>query len=287
MSTVAGTSRARTALLVAGVVAGVVALVGSLFALAVWLFPESRIEGALLGPVGFVVAFLVGAISFFSPCILPLLPGYLSFVSGLSAEQLDTATGRRRVLAGTTLFVLGFAVVFTLLGASAGFIGDWLLGRFTLVNTIAGVVVIVMGVSFLVPAAAGFLETERRPFMRRAKPGVLSAFPLGLAFAVGWTPCVGPGLGVLLTLGAREGSATRAGLLLFFFSLGFGLWFVLAGLGVRRAVGASRWLRERARVLQTAGGVFMVTIGVLLVTGQWERLLAPLRRLIVNFAPPV
>lgn len=292
--TAVGTARVRplrVAGIVVAVVLGMAALVAGLFALAVWLFPETEIQGALLGPVGFVVAFLIGVISFFSPCILPLLPGYLSFVSGLSGEELNARAGRRRVVAGTTLFVLGFAVVFTALGASAGAVGRYLFepgsDRFLLLNRVAGVIVIAMGVAFLLPSLMRFLEVERRPLMKRVKPGVASAFPLGLAFAVGWTPCVGPGLGVILTLGAREATAARAALLLFFFSLGFGIWFILAGLGFRQAVGASQWLRRRARVLQGVGGVFMVAIGALLVSGLWEDLLAPLRRLISSFSPPV
>ncbi len=281
----------RTGLLILGGIAALGAFVIALFALAIWLFPENEVEGALLGPVGIVVAFLVGVISFFSPCILPLLPGYLSFVSGLSSEEMDSTRGRRRVVAGTSLFVLGFAVVFTALGASAGAVGQFLFepgsGRFALVNRIAGGIVIVMGLAFLAPSLMRFLEVERRPLMSKVKPGLPSAFPLGLAFAVGWTPCVGPGLGVILTLGAAEGTVVQAMLLLFFFSLGFGVWFILAGLGFRRAVGASHWLRQHTRVLQAVGGTFMLAIGGLLVSGLWEELLAPLRRLINTFAPPV
>ena len=284
-------SKGKVALITLGVIVGMVAVVTLLFLLAIWLFPESRIEGALLGPVGFVVAFLVGAISFFSPCILPLLPGYLSFVSGLNGDEIDSPKGRKHVLLGTSLFVLGFAVVFTALGASAGAVGQFLFepgsGRFDLVNRVAGGVVIVMGLAFLVPSLLKFMEVERRPLMARVKPGLPSAFPLGLAFAVGWTPCVGPGLGIILTLGAAEGTVTQAALLLFFFSLGFGVWFILAGVGFRKAIAASQWLRQRARVLQTVGGVFMIAIGVLLVTGVWEELLAPIRRMINSFAPPV
>jgi len=265
---------------------GIAGAITGLFFLVVWLLPASEIDGALLGPVGVVVAFLVGVISFFSPCILPLLPGYLSFVSGLSGEEIETRGARKRVLAGTSLFVLGFAFVFTALGAAASAVGGFFLDNLSLFNRIAGGLVIAVGLAFLIPGLS-FLERERRPLMRRVKPGVAGAFPLGLAFAVGWTPCVGPGLGVILSLGLVEATVWRGALLTLFFSLGFGMWFVLAGLGAQRAFSASSWLKRNTRKLQVVGGVSMIAIGLLLVTNRWEELLSPLRRLINSFAPPV
>jgi cytochrome c-type biogenesis protein len=249
---------------------------------------SSGVRGAVLGPAGFIVAFFVGTVSFFSPCILPLLPGYLSFVSGLSGEEAErTRAARRRALAGIGLFVLGFATMFTLLGVAASAVGDFLLRNLRDVNRVAGAVVIVMGIAFAIPGLLPFLEKERRPFLSRVKPGIAGAYPLGLAFAAGWTPCVGPGLGVMLTLGATEGSVWRAGLLLFFFSMGFGVWFLLAGLGLRRALTASQWLRSKLRVVQTAGGVLMIAIGILLVADQWNNVIAPLQRLVNHFTPSI
>jgi cytochrome c-type biogenesis protein len=249
---------------------------------------STGVRGALLGPVGFIVAFFVGTVSFFSPCILPLLPGYLSFVSGLSGEEAEQSkAARRRMLLGIGLFVLGFATMFTALGIAASVVGSFLLNHLVGINRIAGAVVIVMGLAFLVPGLFPFLERERRPFFNRVRPGVAGAYPLGLAFAAGWTPCVGPGLGVMLTLGLTEGQAWRAGLLLFFFSMGFGVWFLLAGLGLRRAFAASGWLRARLRIVQTIGGTLMIAIGVLLVTDQWNNVIAPLQRLVNRFAPPI
>jgi len=246
------------------------------------------VRGALLGPVGFIVAVFVGTVSFFSPCILPLLPGYLSFVSGLSGEEAEqTKAARRRTLLGIGLFVLGFATMFTALGAAASVVGDFLLRNLANINRIAGGVVIIMGLAFMLPGLFPFFEQERRPFFGKVRPGIGGAYPLGLAFAAGWTPCVGPGLAVMLTLGATQGSTWRASLLLFFFSLGFGIWFLLAGLGLRRAFIASKWLRARLRIVQAIGGIFMVAIGVLLVTNQWNNVIAPLERLVNRFAPPI
>jgi len=306
------------------------------------LAATTGVKGALLGPVGFIVAFFVGTVSFFSPCILPLLPGYLSFASGLSGEQAATVSpevfkaahsqsgsrprrwtywfvvplfwragslirrqlraeralpedlrvvvkaARKRTLFGILLFVLGFATMFTGLGIAASFIGDFLLRNLKSITRIAGAVVIVMGIAFLVPGLFPFLEKERRPFLRRVKPGIAGAYPLGLAFAAGWTPCVGPGLGVMLTLGATQGSAWRAGLLLFFFSMGFGVWFLLAGLGIGFAVNTSQWLRTRLRIVQMVGGIFMLAIGVLLVSDQWNNVIGPIQRTVNGwFTPPI
>lgn len=261
---------------------------------------DTALSSGLAGAVP--VAFLVGVISFFTPCILPLVPGYLSFVSGLSGEALVEGGGGRRVLAGTLLFMLGFALVFTGFGAAATSVGRFLNGNHAVFDRVAGGIVIVMGLVFLTPAilrlATGaknvrylrflaFLETERRPFLAGVKPGLAGAFPLGLAFAVGWTPCVGPGLGVILSFAFAESSATRGAVLLLSFSLGFGVWFVLGGLAFRRATSAVAWLRKHQAALQVVGGLFLLAIGVLLVTNQWLAVIAPLRRFVSNYAPPV
>lgn len=264
-----------------GVLVGIIAV---LFAVS-WVIPESEVEGALTGPVGFMVAMLVGATSFFTPCVLPLLPGYLSFVSGLSGEDIERGASRRRVVAGTTMFTLGFSAVFAALGAVASGVGGWLNTNISTVNRFAGVFVIVMGLAFLVPSVMRFLEVERRPLLSKVQPGVGGAFPLGVAYAIGWSPCVGPGLGVMLSLGFVEGTVARGALLLFFFGIGFGMWFMLGGLAMRRALSASGWLRRNTRVLQAVGGTFMLAIGVLLVTDQWERLLTPLQSWLNQVAP--
>ena len=248
---------------------------------------STGVQGALLGPFGFLVAFFVGIVSCLSPCVVPLIPGYLSYVSGLTGEQMESSAARRKVLLATSLFVLGFATMFTALGAAASLVGTLLLRNLSAIERVAGVIVLVMGLAFVVPGLMPLLGRERRPLLGKVKPGVASAYPLGLAFAAGWTPCVGPGLGVMLSLGAIQGSTARASLLLFFFSLGFGTWFILAAIGLRRALSASSWLRRHARALQVVGGTFMITIGVLLVSGQWNNVIAPLRRLINHWTPPV
>lgn len=268
------------------------------------------VEGAIAGVAGIPVAFVVGMVSFFTPCILPLLPGYISYVSGVTGEELESGAKRSRVLLGTLLFVLGFALIFTALGATASAVGGFLLDRFPLVERISGAFVIVMGVAFLLtvwtkrlmaasvsgsalaPVARGGLALARvmggeRGLSARPGAGVVGALPLGAAFAVTWTPCVGPGLATVLTIAGSEGSAGRGAILLFSFSLGFGLWFVLGGLAFRRASRAVTAIRRHLTSLTFVGGVFLLAIGILLITNQWANLMAPFRRWLVRFTPPI
>lgn len=274
------------------------------------LAQSSGVEGAIVGPAGIPVAFAVGLVSSFSPCVLPLLPGYLSYMSGVSGEDLRAGAGKRRVLGATLLFVLGFALVFTALGATASAVGTFLVRNLRTLNYFAGGLVVLMGLVFLsglavrrfqrwverggLAAAVGriglrvasLFQREWRPG-GQPRSGIGGALPLGAAFAVGWTPCVGPGLATILTLSATEGSVVRGSALLFAFSLGLGIPFVLGGLAFRKALGASRWLRRHNAILMGIGGMLLLAIGVLLVTNQWEQILAPLRRSIVRFTPPI
>jgi cytochrome c-type biogenesis protein len=269
------------------------------------------VQRAISGATGIPVAFFVGMVSFFSPCILPLLPGYLSYVSGVSGEELEIGAKRSRVFAGTVLFTLGFAIVFTMLGFATGSLTGsfgFLLG--TTAERVAGAIVIVMGLAFLSTlyvrtlqrwsdqggarsgvgraglAMARVFGTERRLEVRPAA-GVAGAFPLGAAFAVGWIPCVGPGLGTILAIAGGGGSGPRGAGLLFSFSLGFGVWFVLGGLAFHRATRALAFLRRNVRVLTAIGGIFLLSIGILLVTNLWGDVMAPFRRWTNTFTPPV
>lgn len=280
-------------------------------ALALAAQASDGVEGAISGAAGIPVAFFVGMISFFSPCIFPLLPGYLSYVSGVSGEEIDVGARRARVLAGTVLFTLGFAIVFTMLGFATGSITGsfgFLLGPTA--ERIAGAIVIVMGLAFLSTLYVRTLErwardggrrsgigraglamarvfgTERR-LEYRPSAGVAGALPLGAAFAVGWIPCVGPGLGTILTIAGGGGSGPRGAALLLSFSLGFGVWFILGGLAFHKATRALAFLRRNLRTLTAVGGVFLLTIGVLLVAGLWGDVIGPLQRWATNFRPPV
>ena len=225
------------------------------------------------------VAATAGFISFASPCVLPLVPGYLSYVSGVSGQDVERG-GRevRRVLAGVALFVLGFSLVFVALGAALGALTSWLLVNRGLITHVAGAVVIVMGLFLAGVVKPAFLYRERRLRADKVPAGLAGALPLGMVFGLGWTPCIGPTLGAVLGLAAVGGGGLQRGaILLFAYSLGLGVPFLVAALGFRGAVGRFPALRRRFRLFERAGGGMLVLIGLLLVTGLWDSFLNQLR----------
>jgi cytochrome c-type biogenesis protein len=230
------------------------------------------------------LAFAAGVVSCASPCVLPLLPGYLSFVSG--------AQGRtdRRPVAPMVLFVLGFAAVFTALGAFSKvfvplFRSEW--GQ-----RVAGVLVVAIGILMVLYAlrmGSPALFTERRPFLARVPTGPVGALPLGMAFAIGWTPCIGPVLAGILGLALAQGGGAWGATLLFFYSLGLGLPFVLIGLGVRRLTTALVFVKRNYHWFAGVSGGMLMAIGVLLATNLWIPLLSRLGvlRWVRGFTPPI
>ena len=221
------------------------------------------------------VALLAGLISFFSPCVLPLLPGYLSYASGLSAAQLADGSRRGRVLAGTSLFVLGFAVVFVSGGVLFGSLGTTLMQWRDTLTVIGGVLAIVLGLVFAgwVPFASRTVRLDLRP-----RVGLAAAPLLGIVFALGWTPCIGPALQVVLTLALNEATALRGAVLAFCYALGLGLPFLIAGVALDRFASTIAFVKRHHRALQVTGGVMMIAVGVLLLTGGWEILMGTLRQ---------
>ena len=224
-----------------------------------------------------LVAFAAGAISILSPCCLPLLPGYLVYVSGVSAGD---RSGSRRVLGSAALFVLGFSIVFTALGASASLLGAILLDRRALFVRISGAVVVLMGLSMLGLIRIPFLYRERRIDMSRIRRGPAGAVPLGMAFAFGWTPCIGPVLAGIFAVAASTRSAPWGAFLLFVYSLGLGVPLLLLAYAYTRAGTAMGFFKRHAQVIERVGGVMLVGIGLMLVTGWWFRVFTPIMRLI-------
>jgi cytochrome c-type biogenesis protein len=234
------------------------------------------------------LAFLAGVVSFASPCVFPLVPGYLSFVSGGVEAVAEPASGRRRSLLPILAFVGGFATVFTLLGLAFRSVQPLLTS--TAGQVVSGLTIVLFGVVMLLYAferGPMGMYAERRPFLEKVKPGPAWAYPLGAAFAVGWTPCIGPVLAGILTLAVAQSTSVRAGLLMLFYSLGLGLPFLLVGLGLSRLMRAVDVIKRNYRWIAGVSGAIMVTIGVLVATGLWTRLLAPLTRLINRFTPPL
>jgi cytochrome c-type biogenesis protein len=223
------------------------------------------------------LAFLAGVVSFASPCVLPLVPGYVSFVSGRRAVE---GAGRRPVVP-ILLFILGFTIVFTLLGGFAGALVRFV--RNVWFQRAAGLVVVLLGALMLGYAfrrGSPGLYAEQRPFLERVRPGTAGALPLGMAFAAGWTPCIGPVLAGILGIAASGGVVKGVGLL-FAYSLGLGLPFLLIGLGVDRSMSAFGWIRRRYRAIAAVSGALLIVVGILLMTGLFRQFFAPLAR----FAP--
>ncbi|MGH2405962.1 MAG: cytochrome c biogenesis CcdA family protein [bacterium] len=239
-----------------------------------------------MSEVNLILAFAAGLLGFLSPCVVPLIPGYLSFVSGISLAEMSLEERRRhlgRVLLTTSLFVLGFSTIFTAMGASASALGDLVLGNRLLLSRIGGAVVIALGLAVLGIIKVPGLYRERRFDMQRRPVGLLGAFPVGMAFGFAWTPCVGPVLTAVLTLAAASKTASSGALLLFAYSLGLGVPFLVTAVLMSTAFDAMGWLRRNARAVTTISGVFLLVMGAAMVTdllftlNTWLIRLVPIR----------
>lgn len=219
--------------------------------------------------VSFLLAFGAGLLGFLSPCIVPLIPGYLSFVSGVSLVEMRPEERRQhlgRVLAATSLFIMGFSVIFTAMGASASALGDLVLGNRLVLSRIGGAIVILLGLTVLGIIKVPGIYRERRFQFQRRPLGLLGAFPVGMAFGFAWTPCVGPVLTAVLTLAAASQTAATGALLLFAYSLGLGVPFLVAAVLMSAAFDTMGWLRRNARAVTTISGVFLLVMGTAMVT---------------------
>jgi cytochrome c-type biogenesis protein len=224
-----------------------------------------------LSLIGFLSAFAAGVVSFLSPCVLPLVPGYVSFVAGSELEDLRDGTAPRlQSLTLAATFVLGFTAVFVALGASATALGNVLLSYRYELGIVAGVVIALFGLHILGLTPIRLLEREARFHLDVAGGRTLSAFLLGLAFAFGWTPCIGPVLGAILTLSASTADVAKGSLLLAVYSLGLGLPFLLAAVFTGTLLARLKALGRAGRNLQRVAGALLVVMGVLMVTGQFE-----------------
>jgi cytochrome c-type biogenesis protein len=234
-------------------------------------------SGSLL--LALPVAVLAGLVSFLSPCVLPLVPGYLSYVTGMSGADLE-AHRRGRMLAGGALFVLGFAAVFISAGLAFGGLGAALREHADVITRVSGVITILLGLAFL-----GVLPGLGRTFLIGRVPaaGLAGAPLLGVVFGLGWTPCIGPTLAAVQMLAFTEASALRGAVLSLAYALGLGAPFIVAALAYRRALGAFSLVKRHYRVVMGVGGAMLVGLGVLLVTGLWTDVTAGLQGLIGGF----
>lgn len=244
---------------------------------------ELAISGPLL--VAAVLAVLAGVVSFASPCVVPLVPGYLAYLTGLVGADSASSAGRRRLLGAVALFVLGFSVVFTVSVVTVIGIADRLFANEIVLQRVGGVITIAMGLVFI-----GLLPTLQRDLRFHPRPGLgpqhmLGAPLLGAVFGLGWTPCLGPTLvGVIALAVSTPGEGLARGVLLVSaYCIGLGVPFLLLALGAQRAVRGMSWLRANVRTVQLAGGVMLMAIGLLLVTGLWADFVAMLRGPVSGF----
>jgi cytochrome c-type biogenesis protein len=215
-----------------------------------------------------LLALVAGILSCSSPCTLPLIPGYLGYMSGVSSA-------RGRALGAALLFVLGFSIVFTALGAAASGLGALLLEHRAVIEKFAGAAIILLGLFVLGLVRPAVLLREARPLLARARPGPGGALLLGLAFAFGWTPCIGPVLAAILLLAGDQGTVASGAALLLLYSLGMGIPFVLAALFLDRFHGIARWLRGHGAALNAVGGLLLIAMGTLVLVGRLNEVLAP------------
>lgn len=240
-------------------------------------FSQIALDGSLFlaGPV----ALLAGLVSFLSPCVLPLVPGYLGYVTGLTGADLSEHR-RGRVLAGVLLFILGFSVVFISAGVLFSQVTAWMRFNGAWVTQLLGVVVIIMGVVFM--GGISFLQRDRK-IHRRPPAGLWGAPVLGLTFGLGWAPCIGPTLSAVLIMSTgTDANVARGALLTLFYCLGLGVPFVLIALGMRRGMGTLDFFRRHQLAIMRFGGGLLIALGIVMATGLWGSWVAELQNWFAN-----
>ena len=217
--------------------------------------------------IEFFIAFGAGLISFLSPCVLPLIPGYISYISGQSLQ--DILDSQKKNLFPLVLFCLGFSSVFIILGASASFLGQALLKNSEILRIIAGIIIIIFSLQLIGLINISYLNFEKRLYTKKSK-NIFFPYVIGLAFGFGWTPCIGPILGSILALASIEETLSRAILLLIFYSLGLAIPFVLSGYLIQRFLLLSKNFKKNINLISKSGGIILFVTGILILTNQLQ-----------------
>jgi cytochrome c-type biogenesis protein len=224
--------------------------------------------------VSIFVALSAGFISFLTPCILPLIPSYLAFITGISLEELQAEVNlkriRKKVIGNSLMFILGFSVIFIALGASATFIGTFLSDHIRWFEIVGGAIVIILGLHFAGVFKLKFLEREKKFHMQKKPLGYLGTALVGMAFGAGWTPCVGPILGAILTMAATTQDILKGIVLLVFYSIGLGIPFLISGIIIHKFFEYFKTIRKYFKIITAAGGVLLIIVGVLLISGYFS-----------------
>jgi cytochrome c-type biogenesis protein len=225
-----------------------------------------------LDNIGILTAFAFGFLSFISPCVLPIVPGYISFISGVSLNEIETtgdkSKARRKIILNTLFFILGFSLVFILLGATATAVGQFLIDNLPLFSQIAGVIIIVFGLHMAGVFKIKFLQYEKRIHTQTKPLGFLGSFVVGLAFAFGWTPCIGPILGAILGIAAQKETVWQGIVLLTSYSAGLGIPFLITGISISAFYNFFNKIKRYFKMIEIIGGVMLIIVGILMITGS-------------------
>jgi cytochrome c-type biogenesis protein len=225
-----------------------------------------------LDNIGILTAFAFGFLSFISPCVLPIVPGYISFISGVSLNELETtgdkSKARRKIILNTLFFILGFSLIFILLGATATALGQFLFDNLPILSQIAGVIIIIFGLHMAGVFKIKFLQYEKRIHTQTKPLGFLGSFVVGLAFAFGWTPCIGPILGAILGIAAKKETVWQGIALLTSYSAGLGIPFLITGISISAFYNFFDKIKRYFKTIEIIGGVMLIIVGILMITGS-------------------
>jgi cytochrome c-type biogenesis protein len=222
--------------------------------------------------IGIITAFAFGFLSFISPCVLPIVPGYISFISGVSLNEIETtgdkSKARRKIILNTLFFILGFSLVFIFLGATATALGKFLIDNLPLFSQIAGVIIIIFGLHMAGVFKIKYLQYEKRIHTQTKPLGFLGSFVVGLAFAFGWTPCIGPILGAILGIAAQKETVWQGIILLTSYSAGLGIPFLITGISISAFYNFFNKIKRHFKKIEIIGGIMLIIVGILMITGS-------------------